>query len=80
MLQAIRALAATGGILAEPAGAAAFAGLEPAMEAGLIDRDDTIVVHVTGTGLKSPQYLQPKVPPIEIIATLEGVEQAIETP
>jgi len=80
MLQAIRTLAATGGILAEPAGAAAFAGLEPAMEAGLIDQDETIVVHVTGTGLKSPQYLQPKVPPIEINATLEEVEQAIESP
>jgi len=79
MLQAIRALAATGGILAEPAGAAAFAGLEPAMEAGLIDRDDTIVVHVTGTGLKSPQYLQPKIAPTEIGATLEEVEQVIET-
>ena len=79
MLQAIRALAATGGILAEPAGAAAFAGLEPAMEAGLIDRDDTIVVHVTGTGLKTPQYLQPKIAPTEIGATLEEVEQVIET-
>jgi threonine synthase len=80
MLQAIRTLAATGGVLAEPAGAAAFAGIEPAMEAGLIGRDETIVVHVTGIGLKSPQYLQPRNAPTEIGATLEEMEQAIEAP
>jgi threonine synthase len=80
MLRAIRTLAATGGTLAEPAGAAAFAGLEPEIEAGLIDRDETVVVHVTGTGLKSPQYLQPRYALTEIGATLEEVEQAIEAP
>jgi threonine synthase len=80
MLRAIRTLAATGGILAEPAGAAAFAGLEPAIEAGLIGRDETIVVHVTGTGLKSPQYLRSRIAPTEIGATLEEVERAIEAP
>lgn len=80
MLRAIRTLAATGGILAEPAGAAAFAGLEPAIEAGLIDRGETIVVHVTGTGLKSPRYLRSNIAPTEIGATLEEVERAIEAP
>jgi threonine synthase len=78
MLEAIRTLGATSGLLAEPAGAAAFAGLEPALEAGLIGRDETIVVHVTGTGLKNPRYLQPKSQSTEVSAALEEVERALK--
>jgi threonine synthase len=78
MLEAIRTLGATSGLLAEPAGAAAFAGLEPALEAGLIGRDETIVVHVTGTGLKNPRYLQPKSRSTEVSAALEEVERALK--
>src|SRR5215217_1659961 len=78
MLEAIRTLGAASGLLAEPAGAAAFAGLEPALEAGLIGRDETIVVHVTGTGLKNPRYLQPKSRSTEVSAALEEVERALK--
>lgn len=78
MLEAIRTLAATGGLLAEPAGAAAFAALEPALEAGLIGRDETVVVHVTGTGLKNPQHLRPKSRSTEIGATLKEVERVLK--
>lgn len=62
----------------EPAGAAAFAALEPALEAGLIGRDETIVVHVTGTGLKNPQHLRPKSRSTEISATLKEVERVVK--
>jgi threonine synthase len=77
MLDAIRALAATGGILAEPAGAAGLAGLRCALATGLVERGETVVVHVTGTGLKSPRYLRPEVSATEIEASLEHVERAV---
>lgn len=78
MIEAIRMLASSGGILAEPAGAAAFAGLEPALEAGFISRDETVIVHVTGTGLKNLQYLRPATVPVEIGASLGEVERVVE--
>lgn len=80
MLEAIRTLAATGGILAEPAGAAAFAGLEAALGARLVGRDETVVVHVTGTGLKNPRYLTPTGQSAEIDASLQEVERIVTTP
>lgn len=59
LLDAIALLAATGGILAEPAGAAALAGVRPAVEQGFLRKDETCVVLVTGSGFKTPQYLRP---------------------
>lgn len=52
ILQAIPALARGAGVFAEPAGAAAYAGLLKAMQQHLVDPDETIVVLVTGSGLK----------------------------
>ncbi len=60
MLQAIRTLAVKGGNLVEPAGAAAFAGVNSVLTSGLLNRNESVVALVTGTGLKSPQYLRPK--------------------
>lgn len=45
------------GVIAEPAGAAATAGLNRALAAGLVAPDEICVALVTGTGLKTPQYL-----------------------
>lgn len=80
MLAAIRTLAAAGGILAEPAGAAGLAGLQSALAAGLVGRDETIVAHVTGTGLKGHQYLRPETSSTEIGASLEEVDSAVGLP
>ncbi len=80
MLEAIQILAVTSGILAEPAGAASLAGLQSALVAGLVERDETIVAHVTGTGLKSPQYLRPGASATDIGASLEEVERAVGLP
>lgn len=52
ILAAIPVLARGVGVFAEPAGAAAYAGLVKAVEAGLVDADDRIVVLNTGNGLK----------------------------
>jgi threonine synthase len=80
MLDAIGELASESGILAEPAGAAAFAALELALEVGLVDSGEETVVHITGTGLKNPQYLQPKTNASTVRADLSEVERALSRP
>lgn len=52
ILAAIPALARGTGVFAEPAGAAAFAGLAKAVDQGLVAKQDRIVVLNTGNGLK----------------------------
>jgi threonine synthase len=49
---AIARLARLTGVFAEPAGAAALAGLDQALEERLIERDERVVLLVTGSGLK----------------------------
>ena len=52
ILAAIPALARGCGVFAEPAGAAAYAGLLKALDEALVRPDERIIVLVTGTGLK----------------------------
>ncbi len=52
ILSAIPTLAQLSGVFAEPAAAAAYAGLVRAVEAGTIDTHERVVVLVTGSGLK----------------------------
>jgi threonine synthase len=52
IIAAIARLARLTGVFAEPAAAASLAGLETALEAGLVRRDERVVLLVTGTGLK----------------------------
>lgn len=67
------------GIFAEPSGVAAMAGLETLVNDGMIERSDTIVVPITGSGFKdlaTPDRLTPKVPVIspdvsELVKALE---------
>lgn len=77
MIEATRTLASGGGILAEPAGAAAFAGLGRAVEEGLVDPDGETVVHVTGSGLKTPQYLEPATEAATVRGGLDEVGAAL---
>jgi threonine synthase len=55
LLAAILPLARLGAVFAEPAGAAAFAGLVQAVQDGLVQPDETVVVINTGSGLKDVQ-------------------------
>lgn len=77
MLGAVGTLAARGGIVAEPAGAAAFAGLGAALRAGMVGSDELVVAHVTGTGFKNPDHLLPEATPFEVGGSLEEVEWVI---
>lgn len=52
ILTAMRTLAREVGVFAEPAAAAAFAGLEKAVREGQIGEEETVVVMITGNGLK----------------------------
>lgn len=55
ILAAIPALARSSGVFAEPAGAAAYAGLVKAVDKGLVSVDETFVLLITGSGLKDVQ-------------------------
>ncbi len=52
IIEAISTLARTSGVFAEPAAAATVAGLEIALAQGLVNANDSIVLMITGTGLK----------------------------
>jgi len=52
VLAAMRELAREEGVFAEPAGATGYAGLVKAVRDKLVDRDEHVVVVVTGNGLK----------------------------
>lgn len=62
ILAAIPQLARATGVFAEPAGAAAYAGLVKAVEEGLVSTDERIVVLNTGSGLK------------DVVGAMKGVE------
>lgn len=53
LMDAVGLLASTAGVGAEPAGAASVAGLRSALREGLVDRNETVVVLVTGREIKA---------------------------
>jgi len=77
ILVALRTLASRAGVLAEPAAAASFAGLRSAMDAGLLTATDRVVVLITGSALKTPQFLEPRGSAPCVDATLEAVRNAL---
>jgi threonine synthase len=79
ILAAVPALAQSCGVFAEPAGAAAYAGLVKAANDGLVRPTDRIVVINTGNGLKDVQSAMKAVEmagtrPYTIQPTLEAVK------
>ena len=74
IIEAIPRLARLSGVFAEPAAAAGLAGLEVALEKGLVERDERVVLLVTGTGLKDvPAAARAVERPVPIAPTLEEV-------
>ncbi|SEW29935.1 threonine synthase [Natrinema salifodinae] len=55
ILEAEKLLGSTEGIYTEPAGATPLAGVKRALEEGVIDADETVVVNSTGFGLKDTE-------------------------
>jgi len=58
ILKAMKLLASREGVFAEPSGAAGLAGLMAALEDGRVDKDEEVVVLVTGHGLKDPDVVK----------------------
>jgi threonine synthase len=52
ILDAMRGLARQAAVFSEPAGATAYAGLLKALKNKLVERDETVIVLITGNGLK----------------------------
>jgi threonine synthase len=79
ILAAIPALARGCGVFAEPAAAAAYAGLAKAVEQGLVGADERIVVLSTGSGLKDVASAMKAVRerPAVVEPTLGAVKRAL---
>jgi threonine synthase len=83
ILAAIPALARGSGVFAEPAGAAAYAGLVKAAEQGLVNGDERVVVLNTGNGLKDVASAMRSVEqvgtqPYRVAPTLNDLKQVMQ--
>ena len=58
IVDAIQLLAETEGIFTEPAGGTTLAATIDLVRRGVIERDDTVVVCITGNGYKTPEVVQ----------------------
>jgi threonine synthase len=83
ILSAYRLLAAKEGVFVEPASAAGVAGLIQAKEHGSLPKGQTIVITVTGNGLKDVHWAlegqsesAPKVIPVDLLAAASALELA----
>ncbi len=74
ILSSIPRLASRTGVFAEPAAAAALAGLAAALKAGLVDKTESVVLLITGSGLKDvPAAARAVTRPGPVEPTLEAV-------
>lgn len=78
-IQGVKLLAKTEGIFAEPAGGVVIAGLQQLIQEGCVEKDELMVIYITGSGLKvqesMAQYLelpQPIPPEAEEFLRLHG--------
>ncbi|HQQ76919.1 MAG TPA: threonine synthase [Thermoanaerobaculia bacterium] len=72
-------LARATGVFAEPTGVAALAGLEAALEKGLVRRGERVLHVATGNGLKDTRGAMRSVgPPTRIPPDLDAVRRALE--
>ena len=78
ILAAMAELAAYTGVFAEPAAASALAGLREAVRCDLVDREERVVILITGTGLKDIRAASRRVShPEPIDPELEAVARTI---
>lgn len=84
ILEAIRITARLGGVFGEPAGVAGVAGLRKAIHSGLVRNDESVLVVITGNGLKDidtarraagePISIDPDISRLEESLTERGIE------
>ncbi len=76
LLSAVATLAGRAGVGAEPAGAAALAGLESVIEHGLTDPSETVVLLVTGREVKAGGG-PPDLGRVAVVESLDEVERTL---
>jgi threonine synthase len=72
----VKLLAETEGIFTEGAGGVAITGLKRLVETGKIKRDESVVVYITGNGLKTTELVADVVNPMHIEPNVEAFEEA----
>ncbi|MGY1642997.1 pyridoxal-phosphate dependent enzyme [Geodermatophilus sp. SYSU D00703] len=75
LADAVGVLASRAGVGAEPAGAAALAGLWAALDQGLVDRAESVVLLVTGRGKGTSAAVDPRL--VAVVDDLDGVERVL---
>ncbi len=79
IVEGIKLLATTEGIFTETAGGVTVAVTKKLIEQGIIPKDESIVICVTGNGLKTQEAVQNKIgKPVKIRPTLKAFEDAVE--
>ena len=79
ILDAIPTIARNTGVFSEPAAAASYAGLVKAVDQGLVDAHERIVVMLTGSGLKDIKSAMKTVPEPPIVApNLDAVKALLD--
>lgn len=77
-LEGIRLLAKTEGVFTEPAGGVVVATLKQLAEEGEIDRDERVVIFITGNGLKTQETIAGSLPkPYQIKPDLESFRELV---
>ena len=78
IVEAIKLLASTEGVFTETAGGVTLGAAKKLIEQGRIPRNESIVVCITGNGLKTQEAVKDKIgKPIRIKSTLDSFEQAV---
>jgi threonine synthase len=75
--EGVKLLAETEGIFTEGAGGVAIMGLKHLVETGKIKRDESVVVYITGNGLKTTELVADVVHPFHIEPNVEAFEAAM---
>jgi threonine synthase len=79
IIKAMALLGRTEGIFGEPAGVAAIAGIKKAIEEGIIKKDETVTMIVTGNGLKDPLNAQKAItPPTLMKPSLDDLDKFLK--
>ena len=75
--EGVKLLAETEGIFTEGAGGVAVMGLKRLVETGKIKSDESVVVYITGNGLKTTELVADVVNPLHIEPSVEAFEIAM---
>ena len=80
IVEGIKLLAATEGVFTETAGGVTVAVTKKLIEKGVIRKDESVVIAITGNGLKTQEALESKIgQPVKIKPSLDAFEEAFRS-